>query len=158
MEKPIFSLLNTRNTKLIKSVKKTNNSSYHERKIRFDKTHTMRFPVTEEQEKSLRRAYILYKSQFNNESITSFITSLLRFGLRHQELHKEIDYKDTKKYKTVKPNQIEYEMISGVHGLAIEWGLSERQALHRIVISVLIFLNEGGKLTDEEVQQIRPSK
>ncbi|MFC5449075.1 hypothetical protein ACFPOG_12450 [Paenibacillus aestuarii] len=138
--------------------KKSQVQSQVQRSPRWDKCHGMKLPVTEEQDRLLRMFWKRYKETYEATSITVFITMMLRFGLRHPQLVKEQVYTDTGIYKTVKPNQIEYEKIGGEHGVAIEWTVSERKALHRIIISVLKFLEAGGRLDHASVQPIRPSK
>lgn len=127
-------------------------------KTRFDKTSTIKFPVSEAENAYFRYFWKVYKEQISAGSITVFLTMLFRFGLRHQEvINHSIDYKDTKIYKTLKPNQLEKEMISGVYGLTIEWQLSsDRKTVHRIMLSVLQYLIDGGSLNYEEIQQFRP--
>lgn len=123
---------------------------------RWDKTHGMKFPINEEQERQLR---ILYKRHlYQAKSITVFVTMMLRYGLRNPSVIREQDYKDTGIYKTAKPNQIEYSLIGGERGYAIEWGLSERKALHRIVISVLSYMEAGGRIDHESIQPLKPSQ
>ncbi|MDX8367159.1 hypothetical protein [Cytobacillus sp. IB215665] len=127
-----------------------------QRRTRFDKVAVMKFPVTEEQHVQLRRQYQFLKNRIDAGSITEFLTKLLRFGLKHPELiRRSIPYKNTGTYKTVKPNQIEKDMITD---LSIEWGLSERQALQRVMVSVIGYLQRGGQIKNEEIQPYRPSK
>ncbi|MFP3471459.1 hypothetical protein R0J90_15570, partial [Micrococcus sp. SIMBA_144] len=78
------------------------------------------------------------------------------FGLRHPEILGPSDsYQNTDIKKTVKPNQIEKEMIED---LAIAWNSSERKALHGVIFSVLNYLDQGGELNIEKVQPFRPDK
>ncbi|MDP4084698.1 MAG: hypothetical protein Q8934_08805 [Bacillota bacterium] len=127
------------------------------RKKRFDKTASMKFPVTEMESRELRRLYSFYKEDLQATSITEFFTMLLRYGLRHPELLKtHFVYENTGTYKTVKPNQIEKSLIAGGNGFAIEWGVSERKTLHHIIFSVMEYLKKGGKMKIEEIQPIRP--
>lgn len=128
------------------------------RETRFDKTVTMKFPVTEEENAQLRNLWLVYREPLKASSITVFLTMLLRFGLRHPDLiRSDIPYQNTKIHKTVKPNQIEKERISGVNGLTVQWQLpSDRKTVHRIIFSVLFYLRRGGTLRHEEVQPIRP--
>ncbi len=133
-------------------------SSDSVRKTRYDKKAVMRFPVTEEQHKQLRTAFAKAKSEPGSapESITEFLIMVVRFGLRHPEMLSPVDpYENGVNKKTVKPNQVEKSMIEE---LAIEWNVSERRAVHGIVLSVLAYLSKGGVLKDEKVQPFRPVK
>ncbi|MFS8189528.1 hypothetical protein ACMG4J_22730 [Rossellomorea marisflavi] len=133
-------------------------SSGADRKTRYDKKAVMRFPVTEEQHKQLRTAFAKAKREPgpSPESITEFLIMVVRFGLRHPEMLSLVDpYENGVNKKTVKPNQVEKSMIEE---LAIDWNVSERRAVHGIVLSVLNYLSKGGVLRDEKVQPFRPSK
>jgi hypothetical protein len=158
MNQPMFPIFNeTRNPAPAVQNPKTN-PPRKEQKTRFDKCHPMKFPISQEEERELRRLYKRYKATYQADSITVFTTMLLRFGLRNMQLVEDQNYKDTGIYKTVKPNQIEYNKIGGETGYAITWNLSERRALHRIVISVLKYMESGGDIGYAEVQPIRPAR
>jgi hypothetical protein len=127
-----------------------------DRKTRFDKTAAMKFPVTEDEHRQLRWIYQTLKTELQAESITHFFTMLVRFGLRHPDLlGAPSTYRNTNTHKTVKPNQIEKEMLTR---LSIQWNLSERKTLHGVVFSVLRYIEKGGHLTHEKVQPFRPFK
>ncbi|WP_121614130.1 hypothetical protein [Mesobacillus foraminis] len=131
-----------------------NNDS--DRRTRFDKAAPMKFPVTEDEHRQLRWTYQKLKKELQAESITHFFTMLLRFGLRHPDLlGPPPTYRNTETHKTVKPNQIEKEMLTR---LSIQWNLSERKTLHGVIFSVLNYIEKGGRLFHEEVQPFRPSK
>ena len=126
------------------------------RSTRFDKTSPIKYPVTESESKLLRRLFIQYGGKVGAGSITEFMTMLVRYGLRNRGVVREFDqYKDTGNYKTVKPNQLEKQLIVD---LAIDWDVSERKTIRNIVLSVVEYLHKGGSLIYEEVQPIRPSK
>lgn len=127
-----------------------------ERKTRFDKASPMKFPVTDDENRQFRRLYQSLKNELQAESITQFFTMLVRFGLRHHEMLRiSSTYKNTQTHKTVKPNQIEKELLGS---LSIEWNVSERKMLHGVVFSVLRYIEKGGHLTREKVQPFRPDK
>lgn len=129
-----------------------------DRKKRFDEKHPRKFPVTKEDERVLKNLYLSKREEWEVDSLTEFLTMMLRFGLRKPpHLLYEVDYKDTGIYKTVKPNRIEKELLSGINGLSIEWGISERQAIHRIVMNVLTYIQQGGEINHEKLQQIKPA-
>jgi hypothetical protein len=127
-----------------------------DRKTRFDKAAPMKFPVTDDENRQFRRLYQSLKDELKAESITQFFTMLVRFGLRHPEmLRKSSTYKNRETHKTVKPNQIEKELLTD---LSIEWNVSERKTLHGVVFSVLGYIEKGGHITREKVQPFRPVK
>ncbi|MDT9027473.1 hypothetical protein [Rossellomorea yichunensis] len=131
-------------------------SGDHKRKTRFDKSAPMKFPVTDDENRQFRRLYQSLKNELSAESITQFFTMLVRFGLRHPEmLGKSSTYRNTETHKTVKPNQVEKELLTN---LSIEWNVSERKALHGVVFSVLSYIEKGGHVTREKVQPFRPNK
>lgn len=145
---PIFSDIPLQPAKIEK--KKTGRST------RFDKTSPIKYPVTESESKLLRRLFIHYREKVGAGSITEFMTMMVRYGLRNRGVVREFDeYKDTGTYKTVKPNQLEKQLIVD---LAIDWDVSERKTIRNIVLSVVEYLHKGGSLIHEEVQPIRPSK
>jgi hypothetical protein len=164
--KPIFSMTEDENSYRSSMNKEMNKFSTvkADRKMRFDKKHPMRFPVTKEEAVSFTRFYKIDKEYLQghreNLTITDYLSMMLRFGLRNQELiDHDILYKDTGEYRTVKPNQVEHDMIASPNGLALQWEIIyERRALHRIMISVLHYRQRGGRLVYEEVQPIRPTK
>jgi hypothetical protein len=139
-------------------LKPNNDLRAQQRKTRFDKTESMKFPVTPGENAQFRHLWLVYRPHFKVNSITVFLTQLLRYGLRHPEIIKhDIEYSNSSILKTVNPNQCEKDMICGINGLTIQWQLtSNRKTLHRIMISVLHYLRNGGTLNYEEVQQIRP--
>lgn len=162
--KTFFPIINELLKKEIKKSSNANNYSSQKvqaaekRQTRFDKLSPRKFPVTKEEERMLRTLYLLYKVELKANSITEFLTMMLRFGLRHPDILKnDFDYSDTKIYKTVKPNQVELEKVSGLNGWKIDWGVSERKALYHIIFSVYQYVQNGGRLGYEEVQPIRPN-
>ncbi|MDQ0255506.1 hypothetical protein J2S74_002888 [Evansella vedderi] len=130
------------------------------RKTRWDKTKDIKIPLTEQQRMDLRKHFKRYQMLNRTTSQTVFNTQLFRFALRNIDsgiVKWDLPYKDTKRYAHIKPNMVESNLVGGINGYAIEKGLSERQTVHRMVISVLEFLNKGGELEDEEVQPITPT-
>lgn len=109
-----------------------------QRKTRSDKCHDIKFPVTPEERAALRTL-----AKQRGVTVTRLATELLLDGLQRQwMIDHSLPYKDTKQYMHVKPIQIYYHQVEQ---LAIEWGISERRAVHRIVISVLRYVL-GGKV------------
>jgi len=96
------------------SITRPKNSS-NDRKTRFDKSAPMKFPVTDDENRQFRRLYQSLKNELEAKSITDFFTMIVRFGLRHPEmLKKSSTYKNTETHKTVKPNQIEKELLTNL--------------------------------------------
>lgn len=155
--KPIAPLFIDEKIEYTKNTSKTcPKPSSGDRKTRFDKTAPMKFPVTDDENRQFRRLYRRFKDELHAASITEFFTMIVRFGLRHPEMLSFSDsYKDTGTHKTVKPNQIEKELLVD---LSIEWNVSERKTLHGVMFSVLRYIEKGGHLTHEKVQPFRPSK
>jgi len=102
-----------------------------ERKTRSDKTEDIKFPVTPEQREQLRRAAI--RRNLGNKQ-TKYNTMLLRAALQEPEKAAPVEYRDSGQYMHVKPQQIDHERIQE---LALKWGLSKRQTVHRLMINAL---------------------
>ncbi|NDI36619.1 hypothetical protein [Chengkuizengella sediminis] len=155
---PITSTSINQNNKSINLPNKTK-SEVKNRKSRSDKLFPRKFPVSDEMRKEIRKWFIVYKKVCRTESITEFNTMLLRFGFRNLDiLRNDFKYVDSGIYKTVKPNKLEKSYITDIGGLVDEWGVSERKAIHQIICSVLVYLQNGGGLTYEEIQPIKLHK
>jgi hypothetical protein len=102
-----------------------------QRKQRSDKTHDIKFPVTPEQKAEIRR---LAKSNGMKGKETYYATKMLLSALSFCKTLPEYNYNDTKLYMHVKPTETYYEMV---FALAANHGISERQAVTRLVIYVL---------------------
>ncbi|MGD9678923.1 MAG: hypothetical protein AB7V16_11335 [Vulcanibacillus sp.] len=130
------------------------------RNTRFDKTVSLKFPVSDLENAKFKRHYLLNKDSLNASSITNYLTMIFRYALKHHELiNQNIVYKSSKIYKTIKINQVEKNMLSGAYGLTITWcSNSDRKTIHRMMISMLNYLDRGGQINVDEVQPIRPVK
>jgi hypothetical protein len=105
------------------------NPSTVQRKTRSDKTHDIRFPVTPDQKALIRRL-----ARANDMKETQFTTKLLMTALSAYPVLPEYDYHDTKLYMHVKPKEIDYQKV---FDLAVKYGISERQTVTRLIISIL---------------------
>lgn len=129
-----------------KQVKKTNNS----RKVRSDKTHNLKFPVTPVEHMELRttckQASDLYKRLKNDDlTQTKFNTYLLNYALKNLAIvNWNRPYQDSKKYMHATPLETIYQDIGGPHGLAIQKGISERKVTFYLVLSALKFIKGDG--------------
>lgn len=97
------------------------------RKTRSDKKKDVKIPVDEFQRKEIRLSAFE-----NNLTTTQYISKLITeyISLSYiSEIH-SYDYKDTKRYIHAKLNQEIHKKL--VH-LAIEWGVSQREAATRIL-------------------------
>jgi hypothetical protein len=101
------------------------------RKVRSDKTTSIKFPVTEEERRELRLAAMIAGL---GEKQTMYNTSLLLKTLSDAARIPPITYKDTGQYMTVNPVQEANERIVQ---LMLQWGTSKREAVHRLIISAL---------------------
>lgn len=126
--------------------RKTNKS----RKIRSDKTHNLKFPVSPVDLMELRtvckQASTLYK-QLKKEELTQtkFNTCLLNYARKNPSIvNWNRPYQDSKKYMHVTPLETDYQDIGGPHGLAIQKGLSERKVAFYLVLSALAFIKGDG--------------
>jgi hypothetical protein len=131
------------------------------RKTRYDKKTTLKFPVTDDENAQFRSLFKAYQQHIGPDlTMTSFLTMVFRYGLRHPNIiNHGLVYKDTKIHKTLKPNQIEKELVSGKKGLTVMWKMrSDRKTTHRLMISMLHYLLNGGTLSNEGVQPFKPFK
>ncbi|WP_240416620.1 hypothetical protein [Paenibacillus periandrae] len=111
-----------------------------ERKIRSDKIHDIRFPVTPVERMMFRR---IGKSL--NLTETACCTHLLLSALQKRDQRiPSYPYEDTRRYMHVKPTEEWYKIIAE---LAIYYDVSERQMVYRLIhyaIECKMF-NQGGQ-------------
>lgn len=133
-------------------MKKTEHDEFTIRKIRSDKKHAVKFPITEHQNTRIKSLCSLTNRKLKAEgkqtiTQTQFNTFLLEFGLNNQHLiDYSIEYKDNKRYLHTKLNEIKYEEIGGPYGLSNRYNLSNRKIVYFIVISILYYLERGGEI------------
>lgn len=131
------------------------------RKVRFDKTDAIKFPVVPRLEEQLIYYFKYYKNvkKYDIKGIAEFCTFLLRFALRNPDIiDEDIEYVPLTKYKRVYPNQIELEKIDGLNGYTTTWRLNKGAATHRLVLSSLYYLLGGGEIEYVEALPLKPSK
>jgi len=123
------------------------------RKIRIDKTHKLKFPVTNIEKMKLQSLCKqvqrnLKARGFDPIQQTKLNTLLLQFGLKNQTiLTWEWPYQDSKQYMHTNLLEIDFEReIGGPYGLAIQKGLSERKTTYMIIMSVLKWIEGGGSI------------
>lgn len=124
------------------------------RAVRSDKTHSIKFPVTPVSQMKLRSHLRQAKRLYPHKNLTqtTFNTLLLRYGMNHPEIIKwNQPYRDTKVYMHTKILKKEYEIYFGPHGFSVQKNMSDRKAVHHIILSVLSWLERGG--TYEEIIQ-----
>lgn len=123
------------------------------RQTRSDKTHNIKFPVTDSERIRLRSACQQAKLRFREIGLgkieqTQFNTMLLTYGLDHQDIISfDLPYKDSKNYMHTNILESMYEReIGGPHGLTIRKGLSDRKVAYMTVMAVLKWLERDGDI------------
>lgn len=122
------------------------------RKLRSDKCHDIKFPVTTTEQIRLKsqckHSNYYYRKKYGYDkklTQTHFNTLLLRYSLENE--HRIIwdrPYQDTKKYMHTKPIEREYEMIGGPYGYSTRMATSDRRVVYCLVISALEVLEREG--------------
>ncbi len=129
------------------------------RKERYDKTHPIKFPIVPEHEESLIYFFKFYKKKYEIPGIAEFCTFLLRYALHHPRIiDYEIEYVPLTRYKRVYVNQIERDKINGLHGYTTIWRLTQREVVHRLVMSSLFYLQGGGEIKFDEALPLKPAR
>jgi hypothetical protein len=119
------------------------NSGFAPRKVRKDKLHDIKIPVTEEMDLIIRRE----ARKFWGGSKTSLGTELLVFGLENVFVYPEIPYQDSPFTVHVKVDHDTYQKI-GTH--ADKWRYrSIRMAAHRIFMEAYKKKQLGGIVNEE---------
>lgn len=126
------------------------------RKIREDKCHPIKFPLSKDEQIRLKvackKAELIYKDIYGYDqklTQTHFNTLLLRYALKQLDIE-SIDwkriYKDTNLYLHTKPTEIEYQLIGGPDGLATINGISERKLVYYLVLTIFEILERQGAI------------
>lgn len=124
-----------------------------DRKVRSDKTHNLKFPVSSIEKMKLK--YLCKQVQRRAEEQgtepirqTKLNTLLLLYGINNQHiLSWDWPYKDSKNYMHTNPLETIYEReIGGPFGLAIQKGFSERKTAYMVIMSVLRWLEGEGNI------------
>ncbi|MEY8742846.1 hypothetical protein AB9M62_25615 [Bacillales bacterium AN1005] len=124
-----------------------------DRKVRSDKTHNLKFPVSSIEKIKLQSLckQVQRKSEGKGTDPirqTKLNTLLLLYGINNQHLISwDWPYKDSKYYMHTNPLETIYKReIGGPFGLAIQKGLSERKTAYMIIMSVLKWLEGEGNI------------
>lgn len=159
---PLFndSKLVDKKTPLIK--KNTNTlKNKGKRATRSDKGHTVKFPVTLEQQIRFKTSLKRFKYHFPDIDImqTKYNTLLLWYALDNLHIVDwGMDYKGTSEHHmTTKLPEYRFSEIGGINGLATQKGLSDRKAIFKMTFSALNYIEKGG-FYGEILQQIRAVK
>jgi hypothetical protein len=115
------------------------------RKVRKDKLHDIKIPITETMDMILRRE----ARKYWDGSKTSVGTDLITFGMEQMFIFPEVNYQDRPHTCHVK---VDHEMYQRIGQLADKWKCrSIRQAAHRIFMEAFKKKQLGG-IWDEEIQ------
>lgn len=124
-----------------------------DRKVRSDKTHNLKFPVSSIEKMKLQSLCKKVQRGFEGQRTapirqTKLNTLLLLYGISNQHLISwDWSYKDSKCYMHTNPLETIYEReIGGPFGLAIQKGLSERKTAYMIIMSVIKWLEGEGNI------------
>lgn len=123
------------------------------RKTRIDKTHKLKFPVTNIEKMKLQSLCkqvqrTLKARGFEPIQQTKLNTLLLQYGISNQTIISwDWPYQDSKQYMHTNLIELDFEReIGGPYGLAIQKGLSERKTVYMVIMSVLKWLEGGGNI------------
>lgn len=117
--------------------------NYTERKVRKDKLHDIKIPITENMDLVLRRE----SRKFWGGSKTAIGTEIFTFGLKSLFNYSEVAYKDSPFTVHVKIDHDTYEELGSYATL---WKCSARKAAHRIFMEAYLKKQYGG-ITSEEL-------
>ena len=124
----------------------TPKKSYQEskkRKIRSDKLHDIKIPITEHIDLTLR----LESNRYWNGSKTALGTEILMFGLEQIIVYPDVTYKDQPYTVHCKVDHDTYQKLGNY---AAKWKCSVRKAAHRIFIEAYKKKQFGG-VTNAEI-------
>lgn len=113
------------------------------RKVRSDKLHDIKIPVTESMDSVLRRE----SRRFWNGSKTALGTEILTYGLNLIFVYPDVTYKDLPDTVHCK---VDHETYQKIGEYADKWKYSVRKAAHRIFIEAYKKKQFGG-ITDGEI-------
>lgn len=123
------------------------------RKQRSDKTHNIKFPVTDIEKMKLqslcRQAKRMLKAQGKNPiQQTKLNTLMLEYGLKNQNIIRwDWPYRDTKQYMHTNLLESVYELeIGSPYALGVQKGYSDRKVAYMVIMSVLKWLEGEGMI------------
>ncbi|MDE5055281.1 hypothetical protein NDK25_23990 [Niallia taxi] len=125
------------------------------RKPRADKTHKLKFPVSNIERMKLQSLCKQVQRTLKSKGLdtiqqTKFNTLLLHYGLNNLDIVTwDWSYQDSKHYMHTNLLETVFESeIGGPFGLAIRKGLSERKTAYMVIMSVLKWLEGGGSIEE----------
>ena len=127
----------------ILSTPKKNYQEPKKRKIRSDKLHDIKIPITEHMDLILRRE----SRRYWHGSKTALGTEILMFGLEQIFVYPDVTYQDQPHTVHCKVDHVTYQKIGDY---ADKWKCSVRKAAHRIFIEAYLKKQLGG-ITDGEI-------
>lgn len=113
------------------------------RKVRSDKLHDIKIPVSENMDTLIRRE----SHRFWNGSKSALGTEILMFGLDQVFVYPDVTYKDGPFTVHCK---VDHEVYQRLGDLAADWKCSVRKAAHRVFIEAFKKKQLGG-ITDGEI-------
>jgi hypothetical protein len=141
--------------------KKTISNTKTKRSVRSDKGHSVKFPVSLQQQIEFKSSLWRFKYYFPDVRIqqTKYNTLLLWYALDHLHIVDwDLEYiGNSKHHMTTKLPEYRFSEIGGLHGLSIEKGLSDRKTVYKMTISALQYIEKGGYY-NEILQQITAFK
>lgn len=148
-------------SKLVQTTTSLSNKELTKRKVRSDKGHDVKFPVSDELKfrfKTLLKQFLFHHPTISMTQ-TKFNTHLLRYSLQNKKIiNWHLNYVDQHKYFFhTKLPEGEFNYIGGLYGLADQKGLSYRQTVFFMVVSSLIYFERKDDF-NEIVQQITTFK
>ncbi|WP_214482955.1 hypothetical protein [Bacillus sp. SM2101] len=132
------------------------------RKIRSDKGHNVKFPVSSELQRqfktSRKRCLTLFPEFRDKIKQTKYNTLLLSYALDHLDIVDwDLPYSDSLQYMHTQLPEYRYKEIGGLYGIADEHNLSSRKCVYMMVVSALKEI-ERTEAYYEILQQIRAAK
>lgn len=113
------------------------------RKVRSDKLHDIKIPVSEDVDLIIRRE----SRRFWRGSKTALGTEILMFGLHDVFVYPDVTYKDGPYTIHCK---VDHDVYQRLGGMAASWKCSIRKAAHRVFMEAFKKKQLGG-ITDGEV-------
>lgn len=125
------------------SSNKKRNLEPQKRKVRSDKLHDIKIPVSETTNTNILRE----SRKYWHGSKTKIGTELLLYGLENLFVFPDVTYHD---YPSTVHCKVDHMIYQKIGEYAIKWNISTRQAAHRIFMEALKKKQLGG-ITDGEI-------
>ncbi len=123
---------------------KKNHQDSQKRKVRTDKLHDIKIPVSDLTDLTIRRE----SRKHWNGSKTALGTEILLFGLHYLFVYPDVTYNDLPHTIHCK---VDHETFQKIGEYAAEWKCSIRKAAHRIFVEAYKKKQLGG-ISDGEIQ------